>query len=56
MSELVEVRGFPPIRHSADEWMGHGAFVESARIHLLAYFVFASKFAQETDLFFNELQ
>ena len=28
MKGAVEVRGIPPIRQKADEWMGHGALVE----------------------------
>ena len=47
MNELVEVRGFPTIRQKADEWVGRGDFMESARVHLLAYLVFASQFAQD---------
>jgi hypothetical protein len=46
MSGLVEVRGIPPIRQRADEWMGHPAFVEYTRVHLFAYLAFASKGAQ----------
>jgi len=36
--------------------MGHPAFVESARVHLLAYLVFASKFApHDTTTNLNEI-
>jgi hypothetical protein len=46
MNELVEVRGFPPIRQKEGEWVGHGAFVESSPVHLRAYLASGSKHDQ----------